>query len=123
MHKNASKLLWQLHKKTIENVTQTFHTSKTEIPTVHATGFPPKVLKWPALVNAFATSGVVTTAASGKPLPIPLAIVTISGLIPCISKPQKCSPVLPKPVCTCQNTNFFFEESEIFVYLEALFST
>ena len=41
---------------------------------------------------------VVTTAANGKPFPIPLAMVTISGITPCPSNPQKCSPVRPNPV-------------------------
>ena len=45
--------------------------------------------------------GVVTTAAMGKPLPIPLAMVTMSGTTPWPSKPQKWSPVRPKPVWTC----------------------
>lgn len=34
----------------------------------------------------------------------PLAMVTMSGFTPCISKPQKCSPVLPKPVWTSSET-------------------
>ena len=33
--------------------------------------------------------GVVTTAAMGKPFPIPLAMVTISGRTSCVWKPQK----------------------------------
>lgn len=70
------------------------------MPIVHAIGFPPYVLKCPAFVKAFAIFGVVTTAPKGYPLPIPLAIVTMSGMISCISKPQKWSPVRPKPVCT-----------------------
>ena len=35
-----------------------------------------------------AISFVVTTAAIGNPFPIPLAITTISGVTPCVSKPQ-----------------------------------
>ena len=38
-----------------------------------------------------------TTAAKGKPLPMPLAMTTISGTMPWASKPQKLSPVRPKP--------------------------
>ena len=45
-------------------------------------------------------SGVVTMAANGNPFPIPLAMVTMSGTTSCASKPQKWSPVLPKPVWT-----------------------
>ena len=41
------------------------------------------------LAKAAAISGVVTTAASGWPLPIGLPIVTMSGTTPCVSKPQK----------------------------------
>lgn len=44
--------------------------------------------------------GVVTTAAMGKPFPIPLAMVTISGRTSCVWKPQKWEPSLPNPVCT-----------------------
>ena len=51
-------------------------TSSTVDPTAQASGFPPNVLKCIALVILCAISGDVTTAASGKPLPIPLAIVT-----------------------------------------------
>ena len=47
-----------------------------------------------------AISGVVTTAASGKPFPMPLAIVTMSGITPWFWNPQKLLPVRPKPVCT-----------------------
>lgn len=48
-------------------------TSKTEIPTADAKGLPPKVLKIEACVRHSAISEVVTTAAKGKPLPIPMA--------------------------------------------------
>ena len=51
----------KLHKKTC----------KTALPTAHATAFPPNVLKWLAPSKLLAISGVVTTAANGKPLPIP----------------------------------------------------
>ena len=64
------------------------------------TGLPPKVLKWMRLASTCAISGVVTTAASGQPLPMPLAMVTMSGMTPWVSKPQKCVPVRPKPACT-----------------------
>ena len=75
-------------------------TSSTASATRADTGLPPNVLKWMRVVMAFAMAGVVTTAASGQPLPMPLAIVTMSGITPCVSNPQKCVPVLPKPVCT-----------------------
>lgn len=58
------------------------------------------VLKWMRLDRAAATSGVVTTAARGRPLPMPFAIVTMSGTTPWFWKPQKALPVRPKPVCT-----------------------
>ncbi len=49
-------------------------------PTAADTGLPPKVLKYSIpLANAAAISGVVTTAASGCPLPAGLPIVTMSG--------------------------------------------
>jgi len=40
----------------------------------------------------------VTTAPRGRPFPIPFAIVTISGLIPCHLCPQNLGPILPNPV-------------------------
>lgn len=46
-------------------------TSKTAIPTADAKGLPPKVLKIEACVRLSAIFEVVTTAASGKPFPIP----------------------------------------------------
>ena len=51
-------------------------TSKTADPTAQASGFPPNVLKCSASLNDAAICGVGTTAARGKPLPMPLAIVT-----------------------------------------------
>lgn len=45
-------------------------------------------------------AGVVTTAASAAPLPMPFAIVTMSGITPCVSKPQKWEPVRANPDCT-----------------------
>ena len=75
-------------------------TSSVASPWVIETGLPPKVLKWMRFVIVLAISGRVTHAPSGTPLPIPLAIVTRSGVTPQFSKPQKCSPVRPKPVCT-----------------------
>jgi ribonuclease J len=39
-------------------------------------------------------------AARAAPLPIPLAMVTMSGITPCVSKPQKWEPVRAKPDCT-----------------------
>ena len=52
-----------------------------------------------------ATSGVVTTAAIGCPLPIGLPSVTMSGTTPSSSKPQKCSPMRPNPVWTSSATH------------------
>jgi multidrug efflux pump subunit AcrB len=52
-----------------------------------------------------ATSGVVTTAAIGWPLPIGLPSVTMSGTTSSSSKPQKCSPIRPKPVWTSSATH------------------
>ncbi len=53
------------------------------------TGLPPKVLKWIRCVSASAISRRVVTAASGAPLPMPLAMVTMSGVD---------APVLEAPV-------------------------
>lgn len=77
---------------------QTELASKTASPAALAIGLPPYVLKCLAFSKLLAMAGVVTTAANGKPLPIPLAMVTISGTMSCDSKPQKWSPVRPKPV-------------------------
>ena len=52
-----------------------------------------------AVITA-ATSGRVTHAPSGAPLPIPLATVTRSGVTPQFSNPQNAVPVRPNPVCT-----------------------
>ena len=54
----------------------------------HAIGLPPKVLKWRRFFIMAAISGRVTHAPSGAPLPMPLAIVTRSGVTPQFSKPQ-----------------------------------
>mmetsp|Transcript_39419 Transcript_39419/g.95764 ORF Transcript_39419/g.95764 Transcript_39419/m.95764 type:complete len:268 (+) Transcript_39419:685-1488(+) len=75
-------------------------TESTSRPTAHATGLPPNVLKYSNLLDASATSGVVITAASGKPLPNGLPTVTMSGTTPCGSKAHMCVPTRPKPVCT-----------------------
>ena len=69
-------------------------------PAVAETGLPPKVLKKIRRPTTSAISGRVTQAPSGAPLPSPLAMVTMSGVTPQFSKPQKCVPVRPKPVCT-----------------------
>mmetsp|Transcript_431 Transcript_431/g.1265 ORF Transcript_431/g.1265 Transcript_431/m.1265 type:complete len:219 (-) Transcript_431:324-980(-) len=81
-------------------------TSRTARPAAHATGFPPNVLKysWPFAKEA-AISSVHTTAANGKPLPNGLPMVTMSGVTPCCSNPQKCSPSRPKPTCTSSATH------------------
>lgn len=73
---------------------------KTALPPAEHTGFPPKVLKCSRCDIFLAISSVVTTAARGNPLPMPLAIVTMSGTTPWFSNPQNLVPVLPKPVCT-----------------------
>ena len=52
------------------------HASNTALPTAHANGLPPYVLKCAAPFSESAMSRVVTTAASGNPLPMPFAIVT-----------------------------------------------
>lgn len=65
---------------------------------MHASGFPPNVLKCNAEFKLSEISLLVTTAPRGNPFPIPFAKVTISGFTSWFSKPQKCSPVLPKPV-------------------------
>ena len=76
-------------------------TSSTASPAAQATGLPPKVLKNSMpLANESAIASVVTTAASGKPLPIGLPRTTMSGTTPWVSKPQKCVPSRPKPTCT-----------------------
>lgn len=51
-------------------------TSRTVDPTAQERGFPPNVLKCSALVRVWEISLVVTTAARGKPFPIPFAMVT-----------------------------------------------
>ena len=75
-------------------------TSSVARPWVIETGLPPNVLKWMRFVMVRAISGRVTQAPSGAPLPIPLAMVTRSGVTPQFSKPQKAVPVRPKPVWT-----------------------
>ena len=46
-------------------------------------GLPPNVLKWTRFFITSAISGrVVVIAPSGAPLPMPLAIVTMSGTTP-----------------------------------------
>ena len=71
-------------------------TSSTARPISHETGPPPTEAKnppWPASASAIAP--VVITAATGWPLPVAFAIVTMSGTTPCCSKPQKCAPSRP----------------------------
>jgi hypothetical protein len=62
--------------------------SSTASPAAIETGLPPKVLKWIRWVSASAISRRVVTAASGQPLPIPLAMVTMSGTTPACWNPQ-----------------------------------
>src|SRR6185503_17892203 len=45
-------------------------------------------------------SGRVVQAPSGAPLPMPLAIVTMSGVTPQFSNAQNFVPVRPNPPCT-----------------------
>ena len=71
-------------------------------------GFPPNVLKWYALLIVCAISGVVMTAASGNPLPIPLAVVTVTQTRH-LKKKEKCVHVL-KYVWHCL-TFVFWQES------------
>mmetsp|Transcript_41580 Transcript_41580/g.106380 ORF Transcript_41580/g.106380 Transcript_41580/m.106380 type:complete len:319 (+) Transcript_41580:2892-3848(+) len=81
-------------------------TSSTASPAAHAALHPPPVLKYSMpLANACAMRCVVTTAPMGKPFPMPLPSVTISGRVsPAASKPQKEQPMRPKPVCTSSAT-------------------
>jgi len=75
-------------------------TSSTARPAAHETGFPPKVLKNSMpLSKAAAISRVVTTAPSGKPLPIGFPSTTMSGTTPCASKPRS-APQPAEAVCT-----------------------
>ena len=45
-------------------------------------GFPPNVVPWDPIVNAFATSSVAQIAPIGTPPPIAFAIDTMSGFTP-----------------------------------------
>lgn len=54
------------------------HTSKTADPTAHDNGLPPNVLNIKDFLRWLEISLVVTTAAKGKPFPMPLARVTIN---------------------------------------------
>src|SRR5690242_17963980 len=85
----------------------TSHIPNTASPTTAATGEPPNDEKYsmPLFANDSAMAVVVTTAASGNPLPNGLPTVTISGTTPCISNPQKCVPTLPNPTCTSSATH------------------
>ena len=71
-------------------------TSSTAEPTEQAMGLPPNVLKWRAFPIVSAISGVVATAASGKPLPIPFAITTVRNKHLIIIDVQ-CRKRVPKP--------------------------
>ncbi len=88
----------------------------TSIPTLHWIWPPPKVLK----KTPFTLSEIpflVTTAPIGNPFPIPLAIVIMSGLIPCHLWPQYLVPTLPKPVWTSSQIMsplYFLTKSTIF---------
>ena len=79
-------------------------TSRVARPWVMQIGFPPKVLKWMRLVSVLEISGRVTIAPSGMPLPMPLAMVTTSGVTPQFSKAQKAVPVRPNPPWTSSAT-------------------
>ena len=62
---------------------------------MHATGFPPKVEKYPPSLSE--TSLLHTTAPMGKPLPRGLPTVTTSGAGPKSWKPHMLLPALPSP--------------------------
>ena len=68
-------------------------------PAAAERGLPPKVLKFNAVTFSM-ISARATTPARVIPFPTPFAKVSMSGVIPCAWYPQKCSPVLPQPVCT-----------------------
>ena len=77
-------------------------TCRTATPAAPAAVQPPQVLKYSMpLAKPLAQAGVVTTAPMGKPLPIGLPRVTMSGTTPYISNAQKWDPTLPNPTCTC----------------------
>ena len=77
-------------------------TWRTAMPAAPDAVHPPHVLKYsmPPPEKDVAYSCVVTTAPIGKPFPIGLPRVTISGTTPYISNAQKWLPTLPKPTCT-----------------------
>ena len=62
---------------------------RTALPPAEQTGFPPNVLKCNLRDIVLAISSVVTTAAKGSPFPMPLAMVTMSGMTPCKITPAK----------------------------------
>ena len=67
--------------------------SSTALPTAIASGFPPNVLPCVPGVMPVETFFVTKHAPNGKPPPIPLAIGTISGVMPDFSNAKKL-PVL-----------------------------
>ena len=68
-------------------------TSSVAKPWVMLTGLPPNVLKWMRFViTARRYRVVVVIAPSGAPLPIPLAMVTISGRHPSFDEPNSDAP-------------------------------
>ena len=70
--------------------------SSTAIPTRQLTGLPPAEEKnVPSSASDSAMARVVITAPTGKPLPMGLAAVMMSGTTPCSWNAQKCSPQRP----------------------------
>ena len=62
-------------------------------------GLPPKV-EIELAPKLSMMSALATTPPMAMPFPTPLANVRMSGVTPCASYPQKCSPVRPQPVWT-----------------------
>jgi len=78
-------------------------TCSTAMPAAPAAVHPPQVLKYsiPPCANCLAKWGVVTTAPMGKPFPMGLPSVTMSGTTLYLSNAQKWEPTRPKPTWTC----------------------
>ena len=79
-------------------------TSNTPRAAAHEIGEAPNVLPIPASWTESIILDLPTTAARGKPPPIPLAKVTISGSTFTFVAPN-ISPVLPNPVWTSSKIN------------------
>ena len=74
-------------------------TSSTALPTAMASGLPPKVVPWLPAVMPRAASAVARQTPSGKPPPMPLAALMMSGATPDHSWANSL-PVRPTPVWT-----------------------